>query len=330
MTNSPASARAPVFVVGSARSGNTLLYHMLLSSGNFAVYRTEPVVFDLLEPRFGGLKSLRSRRNLLEVWLRSKQFRRSGLTREQVEHIVLSNCAGPGTFLKSIMGEIARLQGVPRWAVWGPDNLLYMPRIKQEIPDALFLHTIRDGRDVAACMNREGWIRPFPWDRRKRLLVSGMHWRWKVRRGRALANAVAPDYLEVRFEDLVMEPRRALSAIGSFIAADLDYGRILETGIGAVRQPNSSFPLKPGQAADPVGRWKNVLSAGEVAALEASIGDLLAELGYPLETERQPQTQSLSSLFRRAVYSGYFGGRHWLKSSTPLGRYASTGRLCLE
>src|ERR1700675_905063 len=39
--------KPPVFVVGSARSGTTLLYHSLLSSGGFADYRTEPAVFDL-------------------------------------------------------------------------------------------------------------------------------------------------------------------------------------------------------------------------------------------------------------------------------------------
>ena len=37
---------APVFVVGSPRSGTTLLYHMLLSAGRFAIYRAETHVFN--------------------------------------------------------------------------------------------------------------------------------------------------------------------------------------------------------------------------------------------------------------------------------------------
>ena len=46
-------SRAPVFVVGSPRSGTTLLYHMLLSAGRFAIYRAETHVFNVLVPRFG-------------------------------------------------------------------------------------------------------------------------------------------------------------------------------------------------------------------------------------------------------------------------------------
>src|SRR6266516_1188429 len=75
--------KAPVFVVGSARSGNTMLYHMLLSSGHFPIYRTEPVVFDLLIPLFGDLRSAAVRRKLMRFWLRSRQFRRSGLDARQ-------------------------------------------------------------------------------------------------------------------------------------------------------------------------------------------------------------------------------------------------------
>lgn len=55
--------KAPVFVLGSVRSGTTLLYHMLLSAGGFAVYRSESNVFNLLEPRFGDLHVRRNRKN---------------------------------------------------------------------------------------------------------------------------------------------------------------------------------------------------------------------------------------------------------------------------
>ena len=53
-------SNAPVFVLGCSRSGTTLLYHMLLSAGNFAINRAESAVLNLLEPRFGDLTFLKT------------------------------------------------------------------------------------------------------------------------------------------------------------------------------------------------------------------------------------------------------------------------------
>jgi len=213
----PSREHAPVFVVGSARSGNTLLYHMLVSSGHFPVYRTEPAVFDLLAPRFGDLSNLATRRRLMECWLRSRQFRRSGLDASKITEKVVRSVRNHGDFLRAVMEEMAQAGGFARWAVWGPDNLLHIPTIKQQIPDALFIHVIRDGRDVAVALNKKQFIRPLPWDGEHRLLVSGLHWMWKVRQGRRYGRGAGEDYMEIRFEDLVLQPRAALARIGAFI-----------------------------------------------------------------------------------------------------------------
>src|SRR6202035_2333985 len=98
--------------------------------------------------------------------------------------------------------EMARIGGVERWAAWGPDNLLHIPTIKREIPDALFIHVVRDGRDVAHALDTKGHIRPFRWDRGYRIYVSALHWMWKVRTGRGYGRAIGRDYMEIRFEDL--------------------------------------------------------------------------------------------------------------------------------
>src|SRR5271169_7076461 len=111
--NSPARARsvAPIFVLGSPRSGTTLLYDMLLSAGGFAVYLAESNVFNLLAPRFGDLSSRANRERLLEAWLDSKLFRASGVEAEHIRHRILGECHNPGDFLRIVMDEICELQG---------------------------------------------------------------------------------------------------------------------------------------------------------------------------------------------------------------------------
>ena len=42
-------SKAPVFVLGSPRSGTTYLYHVLLSAGNFAIYRAESEVLAVVD-----------------------------------------------------------------------------------------------------------------------------------------------------------------------------------------------------------------------------------------------------------------------------------------
>lgn len=101
---------APVFVLGCGRSGTKLLYHMLLSSGGFAVYHSESNAFNLLGLRFGNLSRRGNRQRLLNVWFRSMLFERSGLTREEIEPRVLNECRNTGDFLRILMETIARKQ----------------------------------------------------------------------------------------------------------------------------------------------------------------------------------------------------------------------------
>jgi len=97
-------SKAPVFVVGCPRLGTTLLYHMLLSSGNFAVYRAESQVFNILEPRFGDLNNPRHRRELLSAWYECPLFTKSGLSKEDVDSSIMSECRNGGDFLRNLHG----------------------------------------------------------------------------------------------------------------------------------------------------------------------------------------------------------------------------------
>src|SRR2546421_7205149 len=101
----PRTARsdAPVFVLGCGRSGTTLLYHMLLSAGGFVVYRAESNAINLLEPRFGDLSLKRNKQRLMDAWLASKLFERSGLEAEAIRAKVIAECRNGGDFLRIIM-----------------------------------------------------------------------------------------------------------------------------------------------------------------------------------------------------------------------------------
>src|SRR5215475_11522971 len=104
-SRSGARSKAPVFVLGCGRSGTTLLYHMLLSAGNFAVYRVESNVINLLEPRFGDLSVPGNKRRLLEAWYNSRLYTLSGLDREEIAAKVMAECRNGGDFLRITMSD---------------------------------------------------------------------------------------------------------------------------------------------------------------------------------------------------------------------------------
>jgi hypothetical protein len=321
--------QAPVFVLGCPRSGTTVLYHMLLSAGDFAVYRTESNVFNVLVPRFNGMQTAADRQELMDVWLKSKLFRVSGLDASEISAKIMAECRGGGDFLRIVMQEVASKQGMRRWADCTPEHLLCMAEIKRQIPDALFIHIIRDGRDVALSYAKQGWSYPLPWDRDDRLGVAGLYWEWFVRKGREQGTALGADYMEVRFEELISNPQATLSRLGTFIDHDLDYGRIHQVGIGSVTEPNSSFAGEAQGKFNPVARWKTKMSAEQVSGLEELIGSFLVELGHGLSTERNT-VMSLRAVRMRTTYLPMFQAKQLVRTRTPLGRLVSLERIEIE
>ena len=312
-------SKAPVFVLGCVRSGTTWLYHMLLSAGNFAVYRAESNVFNVLEPRVGNLRSVAHRRELLKIWEPTRMFQRTGLDMAALEPAILKDCRNGGDFLRIFMEAMARQQGVERWAETTPEHILYLERIQETIPGALVIHVIRDGRDVALSTEKQKWIRPLPWDKGGELVAAAVFWEWLVTRGRHDGKKLGANYKEVRYEDMVLRPHETLADLSSFVGQELDYDQILQEGIGSVSKPNTSFETGNKDADfSPVGRWKQGLCEKTLVELEAVLGPTLTDLGYPLATA-DPKALDRPDLRRkRALYRAYFDSKHFLKSSTPL------------
>jgi LPS sulfotransferase NodH len=319
-------SKAPVFVVGCPRSGTTYLYYLLLSAGNFAIYRSESEIFHLLEPRFGDLSIPHNRKRMFDAWAKTYLFKATGLAKESLEDRIMRECRNGGDFLRIVMEEIAGQQGVERWAECTPDHILYLDRIHETLPDALMIHIVRDARDVAVSMEKQGWPKQLPWDSGTRRNAAGLYWEWMVQAGRKAGMHLGPNYLEVRYEDLMADPASILEEIGEFIGQNLDYEEIKRTGIGAVSKPNTSFQQEPGtNGFNPVGRWRKLLSKEELSRFEKLVGHTLREFGYPLEGEEN--RADFTAAFIRTQYRAFFRSKFFLRTKTPIGRMLITRDL---
>jgi hypothetical protein len=306
---------------------------MLLSSGGFAIYRGILPIYKILIPRFGSMKSRAHREKILETFLRSKGFRRTGLNAEPLSARILNECRNGGDFIRVVMDSVARSQQAPRWAVYDADNVLRVERVKRDIPNALFVHIIRDGRDIALSLKKMGGFAPLPWDRKQTesLVATALYWEWMVRKGRDDGRKFPADYIEIRYEDLITNPRETLGKLGGFIDHDLDYDRVQRAALGRLSETNSSFREEGAQEKlNPLGRWKERLTHADVGAIEATVGECLRENGYELSLPAAERRRGLRHSWMREIYPAFLDSKLWLKLHTPIGRFANMTVLELE
>ena len=229
-----------------------------------------------------------------------------------------------------VLDTVAGQQNAQRWAFYDPDNVLHFRRVKKDIPNALLVHIIRDGRDIALSLKKMRGFAPLPWDRDETssLVATALYWKWMVHHGREAGCLFPADYIEIRYEDLITNPRETLGRLGGFIDHGLDYDRVQQASLGSLSKTNSSFKEEAAkEKINPLRRWKERLSPANVAAIESTVGDCLEENGYQLSLPANQRRISPRHSIMSAVYPAFLSSKLWLKVNTPVGRLANMSAL---
>jgi hypothetical protein len=179
--------------------------------------------------------------------------------------------------VRALYASYARRQGKPRWGDKTPGYVRRIRELSVLLPEAKFIHLIRDGRDVAM-----SWMQtPFS---PGSIEETAERWRRYVGRGRKDGREIPDRYLEVRYEDLVDDPEPVLRTISDFVDLSfdpvmLDHTQRANEIIASVRNPaihqNLQQPVSTGMR-----DWRQEMSPEDVHTFQVVAGDLLEELGY--------------------------------------------------
>jgi hypothetical protein len=201
-----------------------------------------------------------------------------------------------GDIVRAFYEAYAEKEGKPRWGDKTPGYTVHMETIAGALPEARFVHIIRDGRDVALSRTKQLSLRP------KTVPDVARRWRKRVREARRQGGRV-PHYLEVRYERLVAEPEPVLREVCEFIELDFDpvmlsYHEHASERLSELRRDIPAWRTRPPRSAEKrlalhtrtakppdtqrIGRWREEMSADDVAGFEREAGDVLEELGYEL------------------------------------------------
>jgi len=317
------SVNWPIFVVGSSRSGTTFLASILASSHDFPLYKAETKLLSLCSRKYGPLQQKKSYQRFIKDWLRSSQFARSGLDAERFIREAEAHRDSYAAFLAFFMGSMARNQAKTRWLEKTPEHIFYIRDLSNALPNARFIHIIRDGRDVAISRRKVGWVGTRSQNERTQLLCAAIEWERAVKAGRRYGEELGKRYLEINYEALVRDTERVLEVLNPFAGTQLTVRDLNESSIGSLRRSNSAFAAaEPGVSNSAVERWREMLSEGDLYAINTVIGRTLTQFGYGGIQERLRWNSfnywrvKIKEVFLRLQLAF----KHCVKRKTPLGR----------
>jgi hypothetical protein len=281
-------------VVGFPRSGTTLLRLMLDAHPDLAIPPETHFIPDILNLESDTSKPSKLREAFYQKLTAHPRWQDFHLTPEEFyENLADIEPFTISSGLRCFYQMYANRFGKSRW---GDKTPLYVVRIKDiqtALPEAHFIHIIRDGRDTALSMKRMWWGAGDDMEKQ------ASNWIWQIREGRQQAQ-FCQHYLEVRYEELITNTTKVLQDICAFINLPYhsqmeDYYKSAESRLnefnaiyrsdGTLLRTKEEYLSIHSLTSRPpdqsrIGRWKREMSNEDRAKYEAIAGAMLRDLGY--------------------------------------------------
>ncbi len=271
----------PFFVIGTARSGTTMLRLMLNMHSRLRLPRESWFIADLMnELPIDSPLGAEQLERAVRIICDHPRWKVWEIAEPAVRQTVL---ALDGPLLSELVDAIFRSLGnplqKPRWGDKTPGYVRDVPRLHGLFPRAKFVHIIRDGRDVALSLRQRGWDGVTSYD-------FAENWHrdvgMGVRDGRALGPAL---YMEVSYEQLVLNTEPALRRICAFLGETFEEPmlRFFENAAEEMPAWEAQYHEKTRRAPQEgdVNRWMREMSGLHVAIFECVAGRTMDLVGYP-------------------------------------------------
>ena len=290
-------SRPPVpFVVGVGRSGTTLLRLMLDAHPQVAMPPETGFVPNLIDAAREDEATLDS---IADVLVNHRRWGDFGMEIDELKARWSAGPLKPGPVVRGFFELYAEQQGKPRWGDKTPGYSQHIKKISKVLPEARFIHLIRDGRDVTLSRTTTLALKDVP--------ISKSARRWKRRLKKARRQGAKVDhYLELRYETLVTDTEATLRQVCDFIELPFDEAMLRhhERSVERLQELDRDIPAMGGRLprsaesrmalherttkpvdTKAVGKWRTQMSAEDVEEFERVAGDLLVELGYEPATD---------------------------------------------
>jgi hypothetical protein len=273
---------APFFIVGSGRSGSTLLRVILCAHSRITIPPETYFIKPLLErlPANGTLDPVQLA-EAVDIITGHYRWPDMGLAKAEFEHAVAE--LGQPT-LRDVMDIIYRhhldREGKTVWGDKTPPYVAIIPGLVRLYPEARIIHLVRDGRDVAKSFQKVGWYGPWLHDNTR-------EWRNAIRAVKAcrVRHPEIPIH-ELRYEQLVLDTEYTIRLICRFLGVDFEPAMLswADSLAGRIPEREAHIHRKLQRRPRPtdIDRWRREMSDRELLVAEAFMARELRTSGYSL------------------------------------------------
>jgi len=291
----------PIFIVGAPRSGTTLLQYMLRSHPRISLPTGESHFIVPLyrnAATFGDLTKIENIRTVLaEMYRRSADFLDTDLHGFKFDidtcakRLHSKGCNTLPDIVAGLFSENAAGEGKIRWGDKTPYYVLHLPKILDWFPDAQVIHLVRDGRDCALSLfSRRHDFRVY------NTYHAAKYWQQYVEAGRAWGlEAGGHIYLEIRYEDILADPAKALHRVCEFL--DEEYSDMVVNFKKAGEAGKTPLVQRSVQSEN-TQKWRQSMSLRQIRVFESAAGDTLEACGYPVTTSTRRMPLPLRGAYR--------------------------------
>lgn len=271
--------KPPIFIVGCSRSGTTLLQSLLDAHPSIAIPPESQIYYRFGETfsYYGDLSVSRNRRQFIQDLVQDAYIMKWGMDFSIDEVERAASAFTREAIVEALFQLYMNEKDAKRWGDKTPEHIRYLPMIREDFPDAHFVHLVRDGRDVAEAFRRmifgpvsalglgDTWCREV------------MHWHeFQEEEG-------GEGMMEVRYENLVSSPKRVLEEILAFIDEPfVDTTRRYSDSevINLTGSEPWHSSLQQGITTDKVGIYRERLSERDIEIFEYVAGSALEAYEY--------------------------------------------------
>lgn len=269
------------FIVGCPRSGTTLMQRLLSTHPNSTVLPETFFVRRLMPPgvalteHLGGEQHDRLVASVLDSDAWAVQHLSGEALRQEVDR---QPCTGAGV-LRAWMRTTARARGVRVVGEKTPDHALQVGALHRALPNARFVHVVRDPRAVVTSWQSVPWSSGYVWR-------DAALWRERVQAVRRAPASAAVH--TVRFEQLVQMPERVMQRVAAFLGLAPGHRWQQMTAPEQVAVDTEAEPWKQNALA-PIDaavaeRWRDTLSPYDQTMVEHVANGEMQRWGYLPET----------------------------------------------